>query len=157
MGNATQIGWYNLKEDKEFCNRGFECAAWYENILVKAGKYPVEVYDFRIREREEGKEIESHINGAYVSMEGTIVSDYFGSMFCGVPVGTYDGDKNAGQKGFYSPFLYLYSLADEILNDPNTSYELLDAYEPKEIRFTSIFDGKEHITHGIFLKEGAKL
>lgn len=153
----TQIGWYNLKEDKEFCDRGYECAAWYENILVKAGKYPIVVYDFKTLENECGTEIDGHCSNASINMDGTIVDDYFGTLFCGVPVGTYDCKKNAGKESFYSFSRYLYSIAKEILNNPNTPYELFDEYEPKEIRFTSIFDGKEHITHGIFLKEGAKL
>ena len=36
-----QIGWLNLMEDKVFTDRGYECAAWWQDIAVKAGKYPM--------------------------------------------------------------------------------------------------------------------
>lgn len=46
MSRATQIGWYNLKEDKTVrCYA--ECPKYDHDVLVKAGSYPVEVYDIR--------------------------------------------------------------------------------------------------------------
>ena len=33
-----QIGWYTVKEPTTFTNL-FECAAWYEEVLIQPGKY----------------------------------------------------------------------------------------------------------------------
>lgn len=140
-----QIGWYNLKEDKVFYNT-FECAAWYEEVMVPAGKYPIDVIDYKVE--KDGK-IYGYIDSAYVTMEGTILSDEFGSRFCGVPVGTYDNKKNAGKKSSHTMHVYLYSLAKHIL-DVDNEWELLPEYEAREINFVSSFDGREITTHGVF-------
>lgn len=152
-----QIGWFYLKEDTEFTNT-YECAAWYENVLVKAGRYPMEVPDYRTSDSPEGKKVHGHIDMIGVKLPGVITSDEFGSRFCGVPVGGYDNHKNSGKESHHYYMQYLYAVADAILR-PNNSlysnakweYELLPEYEAKDIRF--IYDGEEHMTHGIFLNE----
>jgi hypothetical protein len=141
----TQIGWYTLDKDTEFDNT-YECAAWYERVLVKAGRYPVEVYDLCFR--DDG-EIDYSCSGAYVVMPGVVTSDYFGSMLCGVPVGTYDGTKNKGKQSEYHAYWYLHEIAHRML-DGKTDFELLPEYEPREIHF--VYDGKQEVTHGIFKK-----
>lgn len=148
-----QIGWYNLKEDKMFTNT-FECAAWYENVMVKAGRYPVEVYDYRIQKHDNPKynnEVKGHIDGVYVHMDGTIVSDEFGARFFGVPVGNYDNYKNAGQKAQHSMMCYMHEVARSILEDTDSPWDLFPEYEAREIRFE--YDGEEEVTYGIFIKE----
>ena len=143
-----QIGWFVLKEDTEFTNT-YECAAWYENVLVKAGRYPMEVPDYKIRDTENGKEVSGHIDMMGVHLPGIITSDEFGARFCGVPVGSYDNAQNKGKESSYYFRQYLYGVADAILH-PDTSiyvsqkweYELLPEYEAKEHTFTS-YDGKE--------------
>lgn len=155
---TKQIGWFNLKEDKVFTNT-YECAAWYENVKVPAGRYPIVVYDYKVmhfedeaRKRFNG-EIDCHIGSAYISMDGIITSDEFGARFCGVPVGSYDNHQNTGKCSSHTMHVYLYSLADSVLNDPETPYELLPEYRAEEERFVSSFDGKEFTTHCIRLAE----
>lgn len=152
MSKATQIGWYTLKANKVFRNT-YECAAWYEDVLVKAGKYPVYVHDFRVLKHDNPKfngQIEGHIRGTYTHMDGTIVSDEFGARFCGVPVGDYDNSKNAGKPSSYSMMAYMYEVADSILNDPESSWELLPEYEARAIH--SEWNGEPFVTHGIYMK-----
>ena len=144
-----QIGWYNLKEDRIFQNT-YECAAWFENILVKAGKYPVEVTDYQEIKRDDGIVIDGHCKGVYVSLPGTITSDEFGARFCGMPVSDYDQKKNAGQPGRHILSSYLFSVAESILSNPDTPWELFPEYEAKEYSFTSPLDGREIKTHGIY-------
>jgi hypothetical protein len=144
----TQIGWYNLEHDTEFDNT-YECAAWYERVLVKAGRYPVEVYDLRFS--DDGR-IDHSCHGAYVTMPGTVTSDYFATMYCGVPVGApYDTTKNKGKASEHHGYWYLYDIAHRVL-DGKPEFELLPEYEAREIHFE--YDGEEHVTHGIF-KKGA--
>lgn len=146
MSNKTQIGWYHLKEDTKFYNT-FECAAWYEEVLVKAGKYPAIVYDFAVTK---DNTIKGHIDSVYVPMDGVILSDEFGARFCGVPVGSYDNYKNAGKQSNHQMVSYMYSVAKDILYNPETSWELFPEYEPRQIDFE--YDGEMHHTHGIFKK-----
>ena len=121
---GTVIGYSIIHEDTVMINNGFECAAWYEEILVKKGKYPIIAYNER---RWDG----------YIQYDGEIVSDYFGSLFCGVPIGTYDCKKNAGKKTYYHPHIYGFMLAKCILeNDGHNfggtykqSYELAEGFK----------------------------
>ena len=145
-----QIGWFHLKEDKVFTNT-YETAAWYENVLVPKGDYPLMVYDYCTTKTDHGTELGHHCY-YHVPMDGTITSDYFGTLFFGVPVGTYDGEKNKGKKSSHSMFCRDYIIAEEIL-DGSEEWELFPEYEAREIRFISSFDNRECVTHGIFLKE----
>lgn len=152
MSKATQIGWYTLKADKVFRNT-YECAAWYEDVLVKAGKYPVLVYDLRVLKHENPEfngKIEGHIGGTYTNMEGTVVSDEFGARFFGVPVGNYDNRRNAGKTTSHSMMFYMYEVADSVLNDPESCWELFPDYEARAIH--GEWDGKPFTSHGIYKK-----
>ena len=135
MSKATQIGWFTLKEDTIFRNT-FECAAWYEDVLVKAGRYPVEVYELHVREHTDAKyngRLEVSVNSAYVGMEGIIVSDYFGGQYFGVPIGSYDSNKNAGNPSVHTMSPYLYMIAESIFNEAESPWELLPEFEAREV------------------------
>lgn len=150
MSKATQIGWYTLKEDKVFRNT-FECAAWYEDVLVKAGRYLVIVYDFRILKHDNSKynnRVEGHIGGTYTHMDGTIVSDEFGARYFGIPIGDYDDGKNAGKPSSHSMMAYMYEVADSVLNDPDSPWELFPEFEAREIH--GEWDGEPYTTHSIY-------
>jgi len=149
----TQIGWYVLEKDTEFTNT-FECAAWYENVMCKAGRYPLYVYDYGLRNGAEGQQVTGYIDMAYADIPGIITSDDFGARYFGVPVGEYDTEQHKGNESNHVCYQYLYAVADEIMNPESIHkadyrhYELLPEYEPKEIRF--MYDGEEVVTHGIF-------
>lgn len=131
MNKATQIGWFTLKEDKIFRN-SFECAAWYEDVLVKAGRYPVLVYDLRVSKSDDpvlNGVIKGHIGMTYTHMDGTTVSDEFGARFCGVPIGSYDNRKNADKPSSHSMATYMHEMARSIVEDPETPWELLPEYK----------------------------
>ena len=142
----TTIGYFNLKEDTVFTNL-FSFAAWYEHVLVKAGKYPLEVHNFTVNEQGE---VRGYISSAYVTMPGVVTDDYFAAHCCGVPVSDYDGKKNAGKLSAYTAQHYLYEIADSVLHEKDSLFELLPEYEAREIHFT--YQGNEETTHGIFLK-----
>ena len=154
---TKQIGWFTLKEDKVFCNNGYECAAWYENILVPAGRYPINVLDYKVmhfdddRRKHLNGRVDGHIGSAYITMNGTIVSDDFGSRFYGVPFGAYDIYQNKGKPSRYTAHIYLYALADSSLNNPDSPYELLPEFVAKEVFFE--YDGEQHKTHEIRIAE----
>lgn len=146
---TKQIGYFHLAQDTVFRNT-FEFAAWYEDVNVKAGKYPIEVTDYRESARHEGNEVDGYIGSAYVTMPGTIVSDYFASHYFGMPISDYDTQKNAGKKSMYRMHVYLYEMAHDML-DGSKEYELFPEYEAREIHFT--YDGEKGTTYGLFRKE----
>lgn len=112
-----QIGWYILPEDREFTNT-FEFAAWYERVLVPAGRYPA------YATKMQGSDVDGFI---YVYMDGTITSDYFAAHYCGVPISNYDCEKNKGKEGSHTMYAYAYSVAESILSD-SPEWELLPGF-----------------------------
>lgn len=144
-----QIGWYTVKESEIFTNL-FECAAWYEDVLVQPGRY--ELFSDVYSVRDDGK-IECWANSAYALLHGTIVSDDFGARFFGMPLGNYDHSKNAGKPSSHTVRPYLYGVAESVLTNADTPYELLTEYEARKIIFKSPIDGKTLTTYGIFTKE----
>jgi hypothetical protein len=90
--SANQIcGVYRLTEEKVFTYAGYECAAWWQEIKVPAGDYPVYA-------RYLGKHLEEFI----VNLPGTIVRDHFQSLYGGMSIGkTYDVFQNAGNSASY--------------------------------------------------------
>lgn len=97
--NKKLVGHLCLTEPKEFTNH-FECAAWWERVLVDAGEYPVYEYESK--------------GLYYVSMQGTIVEDYFQSLWCGSRVGsTYDTEKHAGKHAAARTSFYRWSAPEE--------------------------------------------
>ena len=149
MSKIVQIGWLNLKADKVFRNT-FECAGWYEDILVDAGKYPVFVYDYHVCKSSKSmlfNRIEGHISGAYIHMDGTIVEDDFSIQY-GKVISNYDRKRHAGRIATYHMMTYMHSIADSILNDPDSSWELFPEFEAKAIDVEC--DGVSLTTYGIF-------
>ena len=150
-----QIGWFILKEDKVFTNH-YETAAWYEDVLVKAGQYPMKVPEYKTYETDNGRKVSGHIDMIGVRLPGIITADDFQSLFYGVPVGApYNTKQNAGKESSYYYRQYLYAIASRILNreeslyyNPDIEFELLPEYEAREIHFE--WDGEPHTTWGIF-------
>ena len=144
-----QIGWLNLMEDKVFTDRGYECAAWWQDIAVKAGKYPMFI---------DGKAVwdNGRVDGtARVTAElpGIVTSDYFGSLFCGVPVGTYDEKKNEGKEASYFWSAYAFSFAEWVSTEKvsdGISLEILDGFKVNVgTRYSTVYE-KEVPDYDIF-------
>lgn len=112
------------------------------------------VHDFRILKNDNpafNNRVDGHIGGAYINMGGTIVSDEFGARFFGMPIGDYDNSKNAGKPSSHTMMTYLFSIADSVLNNPNSPFELLPEYEARAIQ--SEWKGETLTTHAIYKKE----
>lgn len=143
-----EIGKITIKKDTEFVDNGYECAAWYQKILVKAGTYPL--YTTIRCECDDGTILCDMVRAV---LPGTVVSDYFGSMLCGVPVGTYDGSKNAGKASEYHWGVHDFSFAEYVFTgfeDDTYRFEIDPAYAVREEKFNSSYDGAEMTTHRIY-------
>lgn len=146
---SFQIGWYNQKEDKEYTNNGYACAAWYEKVFVKAGKYPVYAREYSYNERERKFENKIKDTSIGIGLPGVITGDNFSSYFCGNMVGEGQFNQHVGEesKVYLNP--YAHALAKEIL-EGNSNIELLPEFQAQEINFTSMIDNKPCKTYGIF-------
>lgn len=139
-----QIGFYVLTESKVF-TKYFECAAWYENIKVNPGKYPIYVDNYKVL-----KDGEIYGSFVYASLPGIIESDNFQSLFCGMPIGnTYDSTKNAGKEAVYNLQTYVYEIARSAHYG---KVELFPEYTVKDTSFKSDYDGHLIESYDIFLK-----
>jgi len=79
------IGTYTLEKPEVF-QKLYECAAWYTDIEVQPGVYPVTTDGYWL----------------FVELPGVIVSDNFQSLFAGMPIGdAYDRKQNAGKPATY--------------------------------------------------------
>jgi len=68
-----RIGWFHVNEETVF-TRTYEVAAWYTNIAVQPGWYPV-------YQQRPGEDF-------FVEMPGVVVGSDFTSLFCGNRVGS---------------------------------------------------------------------
>lgn len=140
----TQIGWYIVEKDTVFHNQNFSFAAWWEDIEVKAGKYPVYAYDMKV-----GNDGRVTSNQVYASMDGTIVADYFASHYYGMPISDYDTKKNAGEPSQYSVSTDTNAMAERIMQGDG-KWELLPEFELRKYEYLSWYDNKVKTAHGIF-------
>ncbi|MFJ8528590.1 hypothetical protein [Bacillus sp. NPDC094106] len=147
--SKMQIGWYVLTEDKVFKNNSYECAAWYQEIKVPKGKYPIYSSGFVYNHAQGFLTNKIEDNSIGCKLIGTVISSDFSSHFAGNQVSSKINE-DVGQEGsiYFSP--YAHSLAESILKG-NSTCELLPDFEAKEIHFMS--NGKEYTTHGIFKKD----
>jgi hypothetical protein len=92
-----RIGTAVLTERHTFTN-GYECAAWWQDVTC------------------EPQTVELRSNGYWVCarFEGTVTDAYFGSLYCGVPIGTYDKSRDVGGPGAYTVQMYDYDVAEAI-------------------------------------------
>ena len=146
MSVWTQIGWYTVKEPRVAHKADFSFAAWWEDIELKPGRYPVNVPDVEIYGSKE-----LFAQGAYVKIPGTTVQDYFAAHYCGMPVSDYDTKKNAGRASEYRIFDYLFDVAESVLSG-DSPYELFPEYEARKEDRVSMFDNTEYTSYGIFKK-----
>ena len=109
MPEKSQIGWLVISESQKIHNAGFSYAAWWEDIQVEPGKYPVYVYGLSFR--SDGEIQERGTPGAcYAEIPGTIIADYFASHYFGMPIADYDTSQNRGKPSSYTVHEYLYNV-----------------------------------------------
>lgn len=139
-GEKVQIGWYILEQDEEQRDAGYECAAWYEDYVVKAGKYPIyATHAYHERDRRYMHSIK--YNSITVVLEGTITGDNFSSYYCGNLIAE-KYDRHVGEKTTKVLRPYDFMLVEQIKEG---RAELLPDYEVVDHTFYSSHE-KENIT-----------
>lgn len=117
-GMQHHIGWLIAKEDFEHCDRGYECAAWFENMKVeKGGRFPLFARMRTEYNYKTNQNVEYGIDQVTAFIDGTVINDDFGGRFCGVPLGNYDENKNKGKKTDHHITWYGYQFAAIVLGE----------------------------------------
>lgn len=138
-GEKVQIGWYILENDTEMRDAGYECAAWYEDYLVKAGKYPVYgKHNYHERDRRYTREI--NYNSLVIVLKGVITGDDFSSYFCGNLVAE-KSNQHIGEEVTKTLRPYDFTFIDMV---EAGKAELLPDYEIGQKTFYSTIDNKNH-------------
>lgn len=119
------LGYYTLKEDTKMRTQ-YETASWYEEVLVKAGKYEVIQYD-------------GSYHQCYIKFHGECIASDFTSLYGGVPYGSKI-DKEVGKHIQVSRQEYDYNIAEMAMNG---KIELVDGLYATEETFISSFDNRE--------------
>jgi hypothetical protein len=114
MSQSIECGTYRVAETIVKHYAGYECAAWWQDIEVAAGEYPVYAHI------EQG-----HVKRFVVTLPGVIVEDNFQSLFGGMPIGnSYDTKKNAGGAAHYHIQMHDYVVFDSIAHNPESSWQI---------------------------------
>lgn len=131
------IGWLTTTKEFIHCDRGYECAAWFENILVKKGeRFPLFAEVDTYYSDKFNRYFEGGIRRIWTILSGTITNDDFGSRYCGVPLGGYDGKKNAGKSSTHHESWYGFMFGNLVLaarGTPNYSNEHYEFYYDVEL------------------------
>jgi hypothetical protein len=91
MNQSIQVGTFKVSEKAIFRNASYECAAWWQDVEVEAGEYPVYV-SFS----------DKHPEWFSVSLPGVVVEDNFIALWGGMPISKYDTKQNAGKAATHS-------------------------------------------------------
>ena len=114
MNQTIKCGTFRVAENKTYHYAGFECAAWWEDIAVAAGEYPVHAIV------EQGR-----VRWFRVSLPGVIVEDFFPSLWVGTLVGKpYDYKRNAGKEASYHIQCHDYSVFDSIAHNVDSQWSI---------------------------------
>jgi hypothetical protein len=140
-----QIGWYILEEDKVFRNT-YSYAAWYQDVLIKAGKYPVYAREYQYNERLRKYENElKDFGNIVVVLPGVVTGSDFSSHYGGVAIGS-KVDQDLGEQSEYMYHPYAHSLAHSIL-EGKSNIELITPFEAQYVHFE--YNGEMHKTANI--------
>lgn len=146
--SKIQIGWYYQRKEEVVHYAGYECAAWYENIRLTPGRYPMMADDDKTY--RDGMLCARNV---YIIVDGTVESDYFGSLYFGMPISSYDGAKNKGKPSRYDKGAYAYMVAESAYGNPD--YEIFPEYEIRERQYYSDYYMEYQSMFDIYVKGAA--
>lgn len=143
-----QIGWYYQRKEEIVYYACYECAAWYEQIELTPGRYPIMADS---NETYRDGSLQSH--DVYIIVDGTVVSDDFGTRYFGMPIGEYDHTKNKGKPSRYDKGGYTFMVAERAYGNPN--YEIFPEYEIREKQYYSDWYMEYQSMFDIYVKGAA--
>lgn len=123
------VGWYLVPKDHIY-RTGYECAAWYTDVLVKAGRYP-------IMRTGTGR------SASYsAKLPGTCVAEDFTPLWGGVPIGPSRQD-GVGQPATYVAFavndFYLF------LDNPTSPWEFFPWLVSVRTSFSTSYENRQRV------------
>ena len=103
--SGDTLGWI-VVEPGTRVRKHYEVAAWWTLLELEPGRYPVVARGISCLD-------DPVPYWAMVSIPGTIVEEFFPSLFGGVAYGLPDPSKNAGREDRYSMQMYAYQWKEE--------------------------------------------
>jgi hypothetical protein len=137
MSAHIACGTYRVSETKVYHYAGYECAAWWRDVSVEAGDYPVFGY------------LEGSVLHFIVTLPGVIVADNFQSFLGGVGFCLfYDEAQHAGEAATYSIHSQDYSVFASMKDGLNSPWTIDLSALPLELDTCSDCKGviKKHST-----------
>lgn len=111
---SEPCGHYSVVERTVFRDAGFETAAWWQEIAVEPGSYPVYV-----------SVLDGCLGWFTVKLPGVIVKDNFQDFFGGMPIGkSYDTHQNAGKHATYHVRARAYDVLAEVARNGSSAWTL---------------------------------
>jgi hypothetical protein len=149
MTTANQIGVYKLNQEKVYRN-GYEVAAWYTDVKVQPGEYPVfgKIKNTDLNPKMSPGKIEDI--SISCKLPGIIVGSDFSSLLCGNVI-TQKINEEVGKEDSYYVKPYAHSIARSILEGLEVPFELSNEYHARYTPY--IYDGEMKYSAGIFHKE----
>lgn len=144
MAKKVIIGTVTVNHDTEMHNNQFEYAGSFENLLVKAGTYPIYAYEKDLVKTKDGKVMLGWRN--YIGYEGTVLEGNIGNK--------------VGSQSSYHLMIYNYSLADCFTEGRrcdkyhDETYDLWHEWGIVLDDFVSSIDGRRIFTKDVVLKDG---
>lgn len=87
MSRDIQVGWLQVPAH-DYHDASYECAAWWQVVAIPAQRVPV-----MLRTSWEGRQT------LHATAYGTVISAYFGSLYCGMPIGKWSSAEEARYLG----------------------------------------------------------
>lgn len=137
----VQIGVLLIPTDEVFRNE-FEVAAWYQDVKVPAGEYPIYAYI----DIESGEVCRWPLPQAV--LPGVIVASDYSPLFGGVPIGS-KRNEDVGKPANYVWTHYAHSIAHNVL-EGRGNIKLLPYAEARIIKYE--YNGEKKHTYGLFVE-----
>ena len=106
-----RIGYAYLAKKSTVRNSRFPQPCWYEDVLVQPGRYTIyatEVY-------EPTMEVVYH--SSFIQLTGSVDEDFFPKTVFGLPIGSYNREKNRGAQSSSTIGVRTYELAEAVLEN----------------------------------------
>lgn len=148
MTNSMQIGVFVLDKEEVFRNT-YETAAWYEDVKVQSGEYPVfaQIKHTDLTPKMSPGQIMDTSVGC--RLDGFVVGSDFSSLFHGSVI-TPKVDEKVGQESSHYLSRYAHSVAQSILESDNPRFRLNDDFHARKTFY--IHKGELRNSYGIYHK-----
>lgn len=125
--------------------RLYECAAWFDEIAIPPGEYPLTGWVDENGELSD-RDPQGYSVGLRYELTGTVVASNKQSLWCGVPVSKRGINENIGETMSYVGHVAVYSLANAMLNGEAPDNIKIPGFTPYWYHFE--YESRGETVHG---------